>query len=231
MTATSVSLPSRMSEIFTILPTGVLEMIRCRSRGPSTDAPSTETTTSLALIPPWSAGWPLTTWRISTPFGSLSPNFAASSSGTSAMLTPSQPHSTLPFSASCGRRALTRFTGIAKPMEPLTAAMLLTPTTSPAMFTSGPPELPGFTAASVWMNSKPGAATWMGAPLRLTMPKETVCSSPKGCPSASTNSPDPGAVRVAEQGDRQPAGLDLQQGQVHPLVEPHQPAVEAAAVG
>ena len=32
---------------------------------------------------------------------------------------------------------------MAKPMDPLRAAMLLTPTTWPAMFTSGPPELPG----------------------------------------------------------------------------------------
>ena len=78
---------------------------------------------------------------------------------------------------------------MAKPMDPLRAAMLLTPTTWPAMFTSGPPELPGLIAASVWMKSKPGAATVSGAPLRLTIPNDTLCSSPKGWPSASTNSP------------------------------------------
>ena len=78
---------------------------------------------------------------------------------------------------------------MAKPIEPLRAAMLLTPMTWPAMFTSGPPELPGLIAASVWMKSKPGAATVSGAPLRLTMPNETDCSSPNGCPSAITNSP------------------------------------------
>ena len=33
----------------------------------------------------------------------------------------------------------------------------------PAMLTSGPPELPGLMAASVWMKSKPGAATVSGA--------------------------------------------------------------------
>src|SRR6266540_264555 len=54
-------------------------------------------------------------------------------------------------------------------MVPLRAAMLLMPTTSPAILTSGPPEFPGFTAASVWMKSKPGAATWSGAPLRLDL--------------------------------------------------------------
>ncbi len=78
---------------------------------------------------------------------------------------------------------------MANPIEPLRAAMLLMPTTSPAMLMSGPPELPGLMAASVWMKSKPGAATVRGAPLRLTIPNETECSSPKGCPSASTNSP------------------------------------------
>ena len=82
-----------------------------------------------------------------------------------------------------------RLIGIAKPIEPLRAAIVLTPTTWPPMSTSGPPEFPGFTAASVWMKSKPGAAAWSGAPFRLTIPSDTVCSSPKGCPSASTSSP------------------------------------------
>ena len=78
---------------------------------------------------------------------------------------------------------------MAKPIEPLRAAIVLTPTTCPPMSTSGPPEFPGFTAASVWMKSNPGAAAWRGAPFRLTMPSDTVCSSPKGWPSASTSSP------------------------------------------
>ncbi len=129
------------------------------------------------------------TRRITTPRASFSPSLARSSSETSSIPTPSHPHSTLPFSTSWGRRDFTRFTGIANPMEPFRAAMLLTPTTSPAMFTRGPPELPGFTEASVWMKSNPGAATRRGAPLRLTIPKETVCSSPKGWPRARTNSP------------------------------------------
>ena len=78
---------------------------------------------------------------------------------------------------------------MANPIEPLRAAMVLTPTTSPATFTSGPPEFPGLIAASVWMKSNPGAATVKGAPLRLTIPNDTLWSSPNGLPSASTNSP------------------------------------------
>ncbi len=46
---------------------------------------------------------------------------------------------------------------MAKPMPtdpPLSLKIaLLIPTTSPRVLTSGPPEFPGFTAASVWMKS------------------------------------------------------------------------------
>ncbi len=82
-----------------------------------------------------------------------------------------------------------RLIGMANPIEPLRAAIVLTPTTFPPMSTRGPPELPGFTAASVWMKSNPGADAWSGAPFRLTIPSDTVCSSPNGWPSASTSSP------------------------------------------
>ena len=39
------------------------------------------------------------------------------------------------------------------------------------------------------MKSNPGAATVNGAPFRLTIPNDTLCSSPNGLPSASTSSP------------------------------------------
>src|SRR5206468_858936 len=81
---------------------------------------------------------------------SRSLSLGTSSSVTSVIDTPSQPHSTLPLATSWGTRSFTRFEGMAKPIEPLRAAMLLTPITCPAMFTSGPPELPGLMAASVW---------------------------------------------------------------------------------
>src|SRR2546425_944944 len=166
-----------------------METARCRSRGPSSAAPSNSTMTSFARTPPRSAGSPGMTSRTSTPRGSRSLSRSRSASVTSPIDTPSQPHSTLPFVASCGTSCWTRLDGIAKPIEPLRAAMLLTPITSPAMFTSGPPEFPGLIAASVWMKSKPGAATVRGAPLRLTMPNDTLCSRPNGWPSARTNSP------------------------------------------
>jgi hypothetical protein len=62
------------------------------------------------------------------------------------------------------------------------------PTTSPRVLNSGPPELPGLTATSVWMK---GTALSSGSerPLALTTPAVTVFSKPKGEPMASTHSP------------------------------------------
>ena len=71
----------------------------------------------------------------------------------------------------------------------------LTPTSSPFMLTSAPPELPGLIAASVWMASStvfwfcasPPAAT--GRFSALMMPVVTVPSSPSGEPIATTSWP------------------------------------------
>src|SRR5438105_277897 len=62
------------------------------------------------------------------------------------------------------------------------------PITSPFMLKSGPPELPGFTAASVWMN---GTYVPSGSEraVALTMPAVAVFSKPNGEPIASTHSP------------------------------------------
>ena len=68
----------------------------------------------------------------------------------------------LPLSSSCSTVRRTWLIGIAKPTPmlpdsplstpPLTVAMAeLTPMTSPWRLTSGPPELPGLIAASVWI--------------------------------------------------------------------------------
>src|SRR5439155_354183 len=81
-------------------------------------APSNSTMTSFARTPPRSAGSPGMTSRTSTPRGSRSLSRSRSASVTSPMDTPSQPHSTLPFVASCGTSCWTRLDGIAKPIEP-----------------------------------------------------------------------------------------------------------------
>ena len=74
------------------------------------------------------------------------------------------------------------------PMKPPLREMIceLMPTTSPCMFSSGPPELPGLTATSVWMK---GRYSPVSRPMALTMPEVTVESRPKGEPMASTHWP------------------------------------------
>lgn len=58
--------------------------------------------------------------------------------------------------------------------------------TSPRELSNGPPEFPGFSAASVWMTSgirRPVLARML-RPSALTMPAVTVCSNPSGLPMA-----------------------------------------------
>ena len=65
----------------------------------------------------------------------------------------------------------------------------LIPITSPLRLKSGPPELPGLTAASVWMNGTAAESPGSARDLALTMPEVTVLSRPYGVPIATTHSP------------------------------------------
>ena len=71
----------------------------------------------------------------------------------------------------------------------LTIAVLM-PTTSPRMFSSGPPELPGLIAASVCKTAcdRP-EATGKGRPIALMTPAVTVWARLNGLPIAITQSP------------------------------------------
>src|SRR5215831_14590825 len=77
-----------------------------------------------------------------------------------------------------------------EPHDPAGAAvdLELIPTTSPLRLNSGPPELPGLIATSVWMN---GTKFSCGndRPFALTIPAVTVFSNPNGEPMATTHSP------------------------------------------
>ena len=107
------------------------------------------------------------------------------------MVTPSQPRVTFPASRSWVRIGLARSIGMAKPTPwnpPLRVAMALAiPMTSPRVLISGPPELPGLIAASVWRKSSYRPAP-MTRPVPLMMPTVTVWSSPNGFPIAITGS-------------------------------------------
>ena len=96
----------------------------------------------------------------------------------------------------------TVFEEIAKPTpvlpgcEPATVAASLaiwelTPITSPCSFSSGPPELPGLSAASVWIAPvifAPSSAE-ISRPSAETMPLVSVSLRPYGLPIAYTGSP------------------------------------------
>ncbi len=71
------------------------------------------------------------------------------------MRTPSQPRRVSPNFCNCSMIGTTVLAGVAKPMptDPPDGDRIavFTPTTSPSMLNSGPPELPLLMAASVWM--------------------------------------------------------------------------------
>ena len=63
------------------------------------------------------------------------------------------------------------------------------PTSSPEEFIRGPPEFPGFTAASVWMKfvNPPNSLALAGSrPSPLTMPSLMLNLNPNGEPNAYT---------------------------------------------
>ena len=92
--------------------------------------------------------------------------------------------------------------------------------TVPLTLTSGPPELPGLIAASVWMKSWMLRSLVLGSasvrPFALMMPEVTVKVrfSPSGLPTASTHSPTARAVAVTQRGRGQVVRVDLEHGQV-----------------
>ena len=117
--------------------------------------------------------------------------------------------------------------GMANPMpEPPRTIAVLMPITSPRMFTSGPPELPGLMAASVCKKSSYGPAPICRA-LALTMPEVTVACSPNGEPTARTQSPTCTSLESpsGRNGNFLPVGLQPQHRQVSLLVETHHVAL------
>ena len=90
----------------------------------------------------------------------------------------------------------TELIGTAKPMPRLPACArslriaVLMPITSPRTLSSGPPELPGLIAASVWIIgcSRPDTGK-NGRPIALITPTVTVCPRLNGLPMAMTQSP------------------------------------------
>src|SRR3989344_5551616 len=87
------------------------------------------------------------------------------------------------------------------------------PTTSPRALNSGPPELPGFTATSVWMK---GTRLSSGSerPLALTTPAVTLFSKPKGGADGQHPFAHLQVARAAQAHGGQILGVDLEHGHV-----------------
>ena len=106
-------------------------------------------------MPACAAGPSFSTEETSAPRGRSSPKDSASWAFTSWMVTPILPRTTCPVLMSCSSTLRATSIGMANdtPMKPPVRLKIceLMPITSPAMLNSGPPELPGFTATSVWM--------------------------------------------------------------------------------
>ena len=101
----------------------------------------------------------------------------------------------LPPLMSCGTTCLTVSTAIAKP-TPLDwreedAICEFTPITWPSASSSGPPELPGLIAASVWRTPEIGKplGDWISRSSAEMMPVVTVPERPNGLPMAIASSP------------------------------------------
>ena len=89
--------------------------------------------------------------------------------------------------------AWSALTGTARP-SPTPATAVLMPTTRPVESASAPPELPGLSAASVWITSsitRPACPLRVGRerPSALTTPAVTEPASPSGLPTATTSWP------------------------------------------
>src|SRR5213593_3737844 len=99
------------------------------------------------------------------------------------------------------------------PCAPTITAVLM-PTTSPWEDTSGPPELPGLSAASVWITSsisRPERAR-SDRPSAETTPVVTVDSKPSGLPMAITQLTALEQLGIAERRRRQRhRGIDTHQ--------------------
>ena len=189
-----------------------------------TSAPSIVAEVLPPSIPALSAGPPLTTdWTI-TPFLDRQVDRLRQVGGDRAAADAEEGVFDFAVSSSWWISARTVSIGIAKPMPtlplppPPVSIWELIPITSPAALISGPPELPGLIAASVWITleiEKPLGA-WIWRCSAETMPLVTVRSSPNGLPIATTGSPTSiSAESPSVSGCSWSAGrVDLEQGEV-----------------
>ena len=132
-------------------------------------------------------------------------------------------------------RRLVSFIGTARP-RPQPATAVLMPTTRDDESASAPPELPGLSAASVWMTSSTTRAvrpSRVGSdrPSPLTTPAVTEPARPSGLPTATTSWPTRRALGVAEDGRLGGRRPGAQHGEVGQRVGADDVDVGLGAVG
>ena len=94
--------------------------------------------------------------------------------------------------------------------EPPVAIMLLMPITSAREFSSGPPELPGLMAASVWMASSISAPCWgADGTHRADDAARHGAAEPKRIADGIHILADDQALGIAQRGGHQARSLDL----------------------
>ena len=168
--------------------------MRIRSSAPVTATPSSERIMSPTARPAVSAGPPGSTVETITALTCASPAACRNRRGSANCWAaiPMKARRTRPCRTRSPSTTLAVLAATAKqiPCAPMMTAVLM-PTTSPREDTSGPPELPGLSAASVWITSsisRPVRAR-RERPSADTTPVVTVDSKPSGLPMAMTSCP------------------------------------------
>jgi hypothetical protein len=183
---------------------------RISASAPSTGTPSTDSTRSPASTPAWAAGPPGSTSltriaRAPAPVASA----RRRGSGTVSAAMPIWARRTRPWAmnSDTANTAVLDATAKQMPWARLIMAVLM-PTTSPALETSGPPELPGLSAASVWITSSISRPPTERSerPSADTTPAVTVDSKPSGLPIAITSWPRRSRALSPSTADGVPAG-------------------------
>src|SRR5262245_10302757 len=181
--------PSRSTWMVTALPMRLWSSSRIRSSTPVTGVPSRRTARSCDRRPARSAGPPGCTAVGSAPERLSIPAASACRRGAGAVwaATPiwarrTRPCRTISPSTCC---AVLLATAKQMPCAPMMTAVLM-PITSPRDDTSGPPELPGLSAASVWIRS---------SIMRPVVARNERPSA--GMPPTGTGAPRPGGLPMA----------------------------------
>src|SRR4051794_22532734 len=167
---------------------------RCRLCASATGRRPASSTRSPDFSPDRSAGPPATTSMIRSPRRRPVRPASGAGRGAGVLTKPRRARRTRPSVTSASTiRRLVSLIGTASP-RPHPATAVLMPTTRDEESASAPPELPGLSAASVWMTSSTTRAVRPSRvgrerPSPLTTPAVTEPARPSGLPTATTSWP------------------------------------------